>query len=201
MGYILTDGRGNYIRRDTQSNKYVRVNQMAYAVVFDALDKASRVRQCMLSKDLKRDFYVTETNMPVTTGIRQKVKAPEPPREEIRPEDEMIVGLLRHAETILSRREELSEKLSRADKEISDLQHYIEMKNLNACNGYKIYKKLQMVLVQRREVKNEMLMLSIISECKMEPDSISTTIARIKGLSDRKYTPRVLTDLFEKGVG
>lgn len=200
MGYMLTDGKGNYIRKDLQSNRYVCVNQMAYAAVFDSFDKASRVRKCMLSKNLKRDFSVVETDMKVTTGI-QKVKTPEPKREQLRQEDEQIVGLLRKAETILSRREELSEKLSRADKEISDLQHYIEMKNLNACNGYKIYKKLQMVLVQRREVKDEMLMLSIISECKMEPESISTTIARIKGLSDRKYTPRILTDLFEKGVG
>ena len=53
---------------------------------------------------------------------------------------------------------ELSEELSKYDRQRTDVEHYIEFNagKLNACDGYKAYKMLQDVLIQRRKVKDEL---------------------------------------------
>lgn len=100
-------------------------------------------------------------------------------------------------EEIKDRRSELYTEQSKADKEISDLYHYIEFYSFNASQGYKLAKMLKDRLAKRREVKNE---LEIINRISLMPVG---TICNGKGkdiienLQDKQYTPRVLSELFE----
>lgn len=78
----------------------------------------------------------------------------------------------------------LDGKLSRLDKALTDIDHFVEANTFSASEGYMILKMRQDILKERREVKN-----------------------RIRSMSYREknytYTPRILTELFvakEKGI-
>lgn len=78
----------------------------------------------------------------------------------------------------------LDGKLSRLDKALTDIDHFVEANTFSASEGYMILKMRQDILKERREVKN-----------------------RIRSMSYREknytYTPRILTELFvakENGI-
>lgn len=205
--YILTDGNANYIRLDKPTNKYVQVGLLSDANAWDSFEKAEKIRKSRLGRDLKRKFYCISIEVPDSKVAAEASTKPKMAEiidgikvvndERI---EKTIIDFLRCAETLFAKKDELIAKQSIIDKEVTDIQHYIEQKNLNAYEGYMAYKRLQGVLVKRRYIKDELLILTIIESCKMEPDSISKTISRIQGLNSRKYAPRVLTDLFESGA-
>lgn len=205
--YILTDGNANYIRLDKPTNRYVQVGLISSADTWESFEKAEKIRKSRLGKDLKRKYYCISIEVP---DSKVKETAPAKPKiadvmegvkavndEKI---EKTIIDFLRCAETLFAKKDDLIAKQSAVDKEVTDLQHYIEQKNLNAYEGYMAYKRLQGILVKRRSIKDELLILKIIESCKMEPDSISKTISRIQGLNGRKYAPRVLTELFDNVV-
>lgn len=78
----------------------------------------------------------------------------------------------------------LDGKLSRLDKALTDIDHFVEANTFSASEGYMILKMRQDILKERREVKN-----------------------RIRSMSYKEktytYTPRILTELFvakKKGI-
>ena len=96
-----------------------------------------------------------------------------------------IESLMSIAQEILSRRNELNEKLSNAEKEVVDVQHYIELRTLNAYEGYKAFKMLQDVLLRRRRIKDEIQIT----------DALMILDENIRSLNNRHYTPRILDQL------
>ena len=205
--YILADGKGNYITYDRSIGRYRQANRMEDASRFDSFDKSERTRKCSIGKHLKHKYYTVtiETRDAEKTNLEKQIHNMDDQTvsavnamyaKTANAEDDPILSFMEFAKSMLLRKDELSEKRSTIDKEVADLQHYIEQRNLNACDGYKAYKRLQGILIRRRAIKDEQLVLSIIEDCRMEPDSIEKTIKRIQGMDDRKYKPRVLTELF-----
>lgn len=205
--YILTDGKGNYISYDKATRHYGQANRMSNATSFDSFEKAERARKCSIGKNLKHRYYTVtiETKEPEKPNIEKQIQPLESQTvnavnamyaQVANSEDDTILAFMEFAKSMLLRKDELSEKRSSIDREVTDLQHYIEQRNLNACDGYKAYKRLQGILIKRRAIKDEQLVLSIIEDCRMEPDSIEKTIKRIQGMDGRKYRPRVLPELF-----
>ena len=97
-----------------------------------------------------------------------------------------------------SRITELNEFLSTIDKEIVDIQHYIEFENgLNACQGYMAYKMLQKKLKRRRNIKNELHVLKCFASCNLDVDAIKAVQKEIELKENLEYTPRILTQLFD----
>ena len=96
-----------------------------------------------------------------------------------------------------SRKDELLGKLSEVDREISDINHYIEFGNYNACQGWRCFKMLQTLLRQRRKYKNEIQVLQMIKECKFDNDSISSLSEKIAEVSNKLYHPRAFPELFK----
>ena len=88
------------------------------------------------------------------------------------------------------RRKELLGMRSAIEKKILNIEHEIEFaKNLNACEGYKKFKELKNALEERREIKDEILILEIIPGKQI--DDISEHVIRsIEGLKNRTYTYR-----------
>lgn len=91
---------------------------------------------------------------------------------------------------------EYEEKERQIKKEICDLYHYIEFYNLNAAEGYKIYKALQVRLQKRREIKNALIKLSIVSQATPDDIFSGNLERRLSGLNDRKYQSRAIPELF-----
>lgn len=95
------------------------------------------------------------------------------------------------------RKEELCKQLSDVDKELSDINHYIEFCNLNAAQGYKAYKMIKERRIKRRTIKNELVVVEAILEKRLS-DSIAEEIEKvIHNLNVRTYIPRILNELFD----
>ena len=93
---------------------------------------------------------------------------------------------------------ELSEELSKYDRQRTDVEHYIELNagKLNACDGYKAYKMLQDVLTRRRKVKDELQVIQVALDRIVSPDDLAQIDTKVKELESRKYIPREFKHLF-----
>lgn len=108
-----------------------------------------------------------------------------------------IAGLNGLATDALHRKTELLDQLSKVDRELSDIAHYIEFNNLNAAQGYKAYKMEHERRIIRRSIKNEIQVLEIILGKKISEtvtDEINNAVA---GMDRRSYEPRELSELFD----
>lgn len=85
---------------------------------------------------------------------------------------------------------------SEIELEIVDIEHATEFYNLNAAQGYKIYKMLHDRQNRRRDVKNEMEKIKYILNGSMRSMLLGNITKSINGLDERQYTPRVLKELF-----
>lgn len=88
--------------------------------------------------------------------------------------------------------------LTAAGDEIDDLEHAIEFKTVNAAQGYQLMAELKRARRKRREAKDAKFLLEIImnEEDKGWVDGRLETA--IEQLSNRKFTPKIRNDLFEK---
>jgi len=89
----------------------------------------------------------------------------------------------------------LLKMLSDIDKQLSDIDHFIEFNKFSASRGYKMLAMRQEKLKQRREIKDSIFIyqqfLSITDQSK-----INNAISSIEGLGGREYAPR--TNLYEE---
>lgn len=92
--------------------------------------------------------------------------------------------------------EQLRRELSSVDLEICDIEHYIEFFALDAAKGYKAYRMLKERLKRRRHIKDEMAKVNCFLAGSSGDFSSGKIDRQIKGLDDRCYTPRVLSELF-----
>ena len=97
---------------------------------------------------------------------------------------------------VKKRRSELNSELSRVDKEITDIRHYIEFYPLSASKGYKMAKMMKDCLVRRRAIKDELEMLNRVSTMNIGFIGNGKGRDTINKLSDKHYKPRILKELF-----
>lgn len=96
------------------------------------------------------------------------------------------------------RRRALNSELSRVDKEITDIEHYIEFYSFSASRGYELSKMLKDRLDRRREIKNEMELLNDISCMQMGYIANGKGRKKLEKRADKQYIPRVLKELFKQ---
>lgn len=93
---------------------------------------------------------------------------------------------------------ELNKNLSKHDKEVVDIYHYIEFNNLGASDGYKAYKLLQNTLRARRKDKNDIVEVEA-ARTVFSSSKIGKAIdIVVSNRNEKTYTPRVMEDLFKK---
>lgn len=198
--YIITDG-SRFIYRN-HFGKFVPTPSETMADIFSK-KQADAIFNNSLPKALKSVFHVEKYDKP-PDQIKQVTK------EEMDKNTEKVMiseniqrwldkvselnGLRKDA---TKRKEELCKQLSDVDKELSDINHYIEFCNLNAAQGYKAYKMVKDRRIKRRSIKNELVVVDAILEKKIS-DSITEEIEKvIHSLDGRTYTPRILNELFD----
>lgn len=91
---------------------------------------------------------------------------------------------------------ELRDKVSEADLKIVDIHHYIEFNKLNVVEGYKCYKMLHDILVERRKAKDELQKSQIICAA-LNYNKAMDLAGRLKEVDSKTYTPRILPELFD----
>lgn len=202
--YVITNGDGSYIHKDDTSGKYVPIRSFRKATQWDNILKANSVLNNSVPKAIRSNYAV---ELVKTEHIVEKESIAV--QNEIcfrNIEDDNISEWVNKINTIKevlsgsdSRQRELDEKLSNTDKEIVDIEHYIEFGKFNAYQGWMCFKMLQNLLKQRRKIKNEQQVLYLIKQCKINGDSITALSQTVSDIQNKCYTPRAFPELFRSG--
>ena len=189
MGYIIQCGDG-YIARAKNSSPYVTTD-IEKALVIDAENKAKNIMtslpKIMRSKGTQ---LIYEEGSELVNNQYVPVDM-----ENIK---ELICNLSNQFKAMKGNKEWLIDMYSKVDQEISDILHYIEFFPFNACEGYKLAKGLKELRLKRRDIKNQLEAISIISQhtCNMLTDG--KTNKALCNIENKQYTPRILKELFEE---
>lgn len=202
--YVITNGEGSYIRRDETSGKYVPIRSFKKATQWDSIVKANGILHNSISKNIRAGYAVQliDTDKTVEKEVID-VQHDICFRNII---DDNINEWLSKINTILDvmsnsdvRQQEINSQLSNVDKEIVDIEHYIEFGKFNAYQGWVCFKMLQNLLKQRRKYKNEMQVLNLIKQHGFDRDSLTTLAQTISDIQNKCYTPRAFPELFRSG--
>lgn len=96
-----------------------------------------------------------------------------------------------------NKREEAANIVDKCEREIFDLEHNAEFYNRNACEGYKMWRRLGEIRRERRRAKDLIAIVDAILEDNNFDGILSQkTLNRISGLENRTYSVRELDDIF-----
>lgn len=182
-----------WVCRDKTS--YTLTTDKVRALVFESESNANMVFKSNLSKLIKSKGVVVQMLEEVVS--KPKVKPTVSPDIG---SSKYIISVLSEAVAKLNcRHQELVDEQSRFDRQVTDIEHYIEFNigKLNACSGYKAYKLLQDVLVQRRKIKDELQIIQVVRDKIGYPEEVADIETKVQELETRHYEPRELTYLFE----
>ena len=211
---MISDGNGTYIRRDF-AGRYTPVRNETLADTWDSKTKAQNVLKSQINKNMRRRYKIVEVvvesshpEISCSITLPKKVKETKEQKiKELSSEDIEDTQLDKWARGIDSfngfildmeeRKNKLSGDLSNIDKEITDIQHYIEFGSFNAYQGWLAFSMLRHRLKKRRKIKNEFQILSQIGECKINSAMVTDIQAAIHKINNKSYTPRILPELFE----
>ena len=198
--YVITDG-SRWIMKN-HAGKYVPTSCEALADIYNN-KQADSILKNSLSKALKSCFHLQKIDKPpelVKQITQEKVNEnTETPSnsENIQYWVDKVSDLNGLASEALHRKDNLLSQLSKIDRELSDINHYIEFVNLNAAQGYKAYKMIKDRRIIRRSIKNELDVLNIILGKKISETATDEIQKAISGMDKRTYEPRVLSELFD----
>lgn len=195
------------------------------ALIFTNYTKAQNIIKCSLSRAIKNlgtfevygydrnthscfslaPNYVPPTNKVngemIDSGVlnAEKIELKAPPSNGSEHEAlDALKGLNYSINKFLETGKSLNVSLSLVDKEIVDLEHYIELSFLNAAEGYKAFKKLQDKLIQRRHIKDQMDIINQMTAKGMSPDAFADIVKYIDRMESRCYFPR--TDILSEVI-
>lgn len=96
-----------------------------------------------------------------------------------------------------NKREEAADIVDKCEREIFDLEHNAEFYNKNACEGYKMWRRLGEIRRERRRAKDLIVVVDAILEDNSFDGILSQkTLNRISGLENRTYSIRELDNIF-----
>lgn len=87
-------------------------------------------------------------------------------------------------------------KLQEVENKIQDVLHAIEFNSYNARDGYKIYKLLHDLRLERRKYKDEQIIADVMKS-GFAGSNWELTRSRVDDLKDRQYHVREMEELFE----
>ena len=191
-------------------NVFIRLNENGKAVTCTEFDKTlfdyTKAKNVLnsLPKTLKKLNFkieaIPEVEKPKQVVVEKKEKKVIQSKNYT-PSENLIYWLekFRLCDDIITevkgRKEELCVNLSNCDKELSNELHKIELEsNKNACAGFLEYKKVKTILEKRRNIKDELMIISNILSMDFRSFDSEDIKKSIEGLSKRKFTLRVIED-------
>lgn len=95
------------------------------------------------------------------------------------------------AKDAAGRKSELLSQLSNVDRELSNCLHEIELtENMNACDGYKEYKRAKTILKKRRIIKDELSVVDSILTSNLQSMATDRIQKVVNGLGKRRFVIR-----------
>lgn len=191
-------------------NVYIRLNKNGTAVTCTERDKtlfefskAKNILGC-LPKTLKRLNFKVEAipDIAVENDLNQECIEPKVIQNENYVPSENVTRWIEKfgiCDDIITeakqRKEELCAALSNSDRELSNELHRIELENnKNACQGFYEYKRIKYILECRRDIKDELLIISNVLRMDFRCLDSENVKKAVDGLANRKFTLRVIEE-------
>lgn len=200
MCYIFVDGD---IYLGMNKNNYIPVKDKEDAKRFPSEKNAMAMLQSCVPKILRKNYNWKTEEVEDTEDIKDMCDSTTNVNAQYTHVDiddlkSTINNLSSKLSTLQGNKEWLLEEESNLDKQISDILHFIEFNSFSASEGYKLCKALKELRLKRREVKNELELINIINMHNCTHIANGNTNKAISGIENKKYAPRVLTELFEQ---
>lgn len=194
MGCIIATENGQYLQLlDVSMGKYGLTDDANKAKRWSTSKQAHKSLKTIKNqfKGMHISFCVkNEDAMHVT---REPIENIEPLSFDISDTADNLLAISRQAENY---KRYLDECLSTVDMEIIDIEHAAEFYELNAAQGYKIYKMLHDARVKRRIIKNNMEIVKKFLNTSLQSGSIESLKRCIDSVDNKTYNPRVNKELF-----
>lgn len=191
MCYIICDN----------DNTYLKQNKSGFSVTTNIND-ATRWVKINAAKNVCRDMNQGKRLGAYEWDVKfvtQENKVIYPPANPIKLEYE-ILDKVREFSEFASQLEErnsyLKSMLSQVDLEIVDIEHAAEFFELNAAQGYKLYKLLHETRKRRREIKRKLDEINLSLGTTIISSKLKNLEKSLIGLDNRQYTPRINKELF-----
>lgn len=184
--YVITDGI-RYIGIDSDTKENIIVNGLKKALKL-------KYNQMNVIYNKLADSLLVDGEWKIISTIEAKNDLSDASIEiDV---DEMMESLEMDFDLLVKRKKILELELLEIEREITDIYHAIEFYNLDASNGYKIYKMMQERLIRRRQNKDESLKIDYIMSGGIKGLTNKQTRKHFEALKNRKYQPRALKELF-----
>ena len=192
MSYILCN-EDNYLLQNTK-NQYEIVKDINQATRWDTAKKANHVCDHMSRSKKFKEYNlqvkcVSQDNIVIPVGNYKPIELNYNILDKVK---EMYA----FAKELEERKLYLAEQLSKIDMEIVDIEHAAEFYNLNASQGYNLYKLLHDRRIERRKIKDELQIIGLTLGTSINSTNIDNLERSILGLDNRKYAPRINKELF-----
>ena len=106
-------------------------------------------------------------------------------------EVEAVQKIIEQIQILKKMQSAVSEKESEFDRKLIDKYHEIEFSQCSASDGYKQYKQLRELLLERRAIKNTSKIISIFMKSSVSEVSTIATINMINQLAHPTSTKRI----------
>ena len=197
IGYIITnDAKTVFVYKDS-NGKYVLTTNKSQALIFDNKTTANSVFRSSISAALKnKGLGVVSVELKM---VDESTLAAPVNNEDFGSSAYIVSVVLDAISKMNDRRSELVNELSKYDRQIQDIEHYIEFNvgKLNACDGYRAFKMLQDTLVERRKIKNELEIVQVVGDKMALSEDILNIDEQLQKQKNKQYTPRELVYLFD----
>lgn len=189
MPYILCNN-DNYFCQNKKNEMYI-AHTMDEAKKWTAIEKANNVLRLLPKK-----FESYHLKVKYVSQENKVINPPAKPTELEYDILDKIKEISEFTKQIEERRLYLMEMIHTIDLEIVDIEHAAEFYNLNASQGYKLYKLLHDARNRRREYKDELEKINLSLGTSIRSTNMENLERSILGLDNRQYTPRINKELF-----
>lgn len=111
--------------------------------------------------------------------------------------EEKLTDILHFIDGLNVKQKDLEAKQSVIDLELTDILHKIELSpNMNACQGYQMYKAIREITQHRRKIKNELELVKYIMDQELDFSDTQKIKSKLNSMHNRKYVPRIHNELF-----
>lgn len=194
-----------YIAQFSTGLKPVRTKEEA--IQFKTYDKASSFMLNMPKSFKNLGYHIegkAETVQTTQTQMRPQQNPSEHKKVIVKYDSSYIQGIKNRIvqmgdfiSELKNKREEAADIVDKCEREIFDLEHNAEFFNKNACEGYKMWRKLGEIRRERRRAKDLIVIVdAILKDNSFDGILSQKTLNRISGLENRTYSIRELDDIF-----
>lgn len=92
---------------------------------------------------------------------------------------------------------DMKEQYAQSEAKVVDYYHAIEFYDLNAADGFGLYRGLKQALRERRKLKNDLKKIAVLKRTCLDPEKMEQLQNEFPATNQSNYVPRILTEIFK----